>query len=96
MLGLLTVRECIWLLLLAAVVVGWRLDSQLMRLEVSDQRDDAKLFRADNLRLEQYCQKHVARILQLESEAQDRRLAAQNAEAAEQSVAARQQEAIRK
>jgi hypothetical protein len=65
-------RDVIWVLFLSAVTVAWRLDSHLLRLEVSDQYDDARLFRADNLLLEQRCQNHAVRIQQLEHEAAER------------------------
>jgi hypothetical protein len=72
MLGWLTLRDFVWLLLLVALSLGWQLDGQVKQLEVSDQHDDARLFRADNLHLERQIQQHLTRIKQLERELSER------------------------
>jgi hypothetical protein len=62
-----TIRDVLWLVLVAWLALAWRLDAQVRDLEMSDGHDNAALFRADNAVLEQANSRQLARIQQLEA-----------------------------
>lgn len=63
----LTIRDILWLVLVAWLAIAWRLDAQVKELEYSDKQDTAALFLADNAILERENAKHRARIQRLEA-----------------------------